>query len=148
MAVFQTTITIGMAVGSLLLLAYWFRYTCLLMLTARTTQDFAVEFAAAHQLSFLEIQALLRDGASVEMDQLRASLERDFEIVSRLAVSNSDAGIEERMLGMSYSVAKFRYRAAARFSPRIARQALQEMSEVVAYFANGLGEQAAGAAAA
>jgi hypothetical protein len=137
-----------MAVGSLLLLAYWFRYTCLLMLTARTTQDFAVEIVAAHQLSFPEIQALLRSGASVELDQLSESLERDFAVVSRLVAHDSAAGIEDRMLGMNYSVAHMLFRVAGRFSPEIARQALQEMSDVVAHFANGLGERAAGAAAA
>ena len=57
---FQSITTIALTAGSVLLLGYWFRYTCLLILSAKTTRDFAGEVAEANQLSFLEVQARLR----------------------------------------------------------------------------------------
>ena len=57
-------ITTGvLTVGSVLLLAYWFRYMCLLILSAKTTQDYAGQVATANQLSFLEVQSQLGAGA-------------------------------------------------------------------------------------
>ena len=44
---FETATTILIIVGSMLLFGYWFRYTCLLILSAKTTRDYAGEVAAA-----------------------------------------------------------------------------------------------------
>ena len=53
--------TIVIMAGSVLLFGYWFRYTCLLILSARTTRDYAGAVATANQLSFLEVQSVLRE---------------------------------------------------------------------------------------
>ena len=46
---FETATTILIIVGSMLLFGYWFRYTCLLILSAKTTRDYAGEVAAANR---------------------------------------------------------------------------------------------------
>jgi hypothetical protein len=57
-------------------------------------------------------------------------------------------GIEARMLEINYRLMGAWYRVSSRFSTAAARRALDEMSMVVAYFANTMGEQAAVSAAA
>jgi len=148
----QTATTIVLTAGSFLLLAYWFRYTCLLILSAKTTQDYAGEVAAANQMSFLEVQALLREAGPVDLDQLSTSLERDFTLVSNL-IQNASGGdaefrVEDRMLQMNYSSARFLFKTVGRFSPAVARHTLDEMSTVISHFANAMGERAAMGSAA
>ena len=62
--------TVIITVSSVLLFGYWFRYTCLLILSAKTTRDFAGQVAAANQLGFLEVQAQLRAKLSDNLDSL------------------------------------------------------------------------------
>lgn len=136
----------------MLLFGYWFRYTCLLILSAKTTRDYAGEVAAANHMSFLEVQALLSASGPVELDRLNASLERDFALVTNL-IQNAGGGngefrVEDRMLQMNYSLSRLLYRSVGRFSPNVARKALDEMSGVISHFANALGERAAAGSAA
>ena len=143
----QAIITVLMAAGSLLLLAYWFRYTCLLILTAQTSQAYAREMAAAYGLSFSETQGILRSGDPGKLDELQASLDRDFALLSCLKAKDSGSSIEDRMLRMNYEAARFRCRIAASFSRKVARQSLEEMSDVIAHMASSLGEKSAVASA-
>ena len=149
--------TIGITAGSAVLFGYWFRYTCLLILSAKTTRDYAGEVAAANQLSFLDVQLQLRArstaGAPVELDRLHAALERDYAVITYLLkhVSGSageESPLEARMLQFNYWLMRSRYHVSRRFSLDSACQALDEMSQVVAHFANIMGERAACAAAA
>jgi hypothetical protein len=149
---FETATTLLIIIGSVLLFGYWFRYTCLLILSAKTTRDYASEVAAANQMSFLEVQALLREAGPVDMDALNASLERDFALVSNL-IQNANGGnaefrMEDRMLQLNYSSARMLYKIASRFSPTMAKNALDEMSTVISHFANAMGERAEEGAAA
>lgn len=152
----EPVITLCLTVASGALFAYWFRYTCLLILSAKTAWDYAEEVAAANQLSFLQIQAQLGaqpEPARVDMARLEAALVRDYAVVSFLlkntpTSSQSDATeVETRMLQVDYSLARMRYKASRHVSPQASRRALQEMSEVIAHFANIVGERAACAAA-
>ena len=143
--------TVIITVSSVLLFGYWFRYTCLLILSAKTTRDFAGEVATANQLGFLNVQSQLR-GQAVDLGRLCDALDRDYAILTRLmqqpgASSAEGSSIEKRMLEINYSLTRAWYRASNHFSPAAARRALEEMSMMVAHFANSMGEQAAGAAA-
>ncbi len=133
--------------GSVTLFGYWFRYTCLLILHARTPVDYGREIALANQLSFNQVQSQLF-AQSANLDQLRASLDRDFALLTSMTQAAVGFGIEERMLAFNYRVAALRYQFGQRFSANAARQALEEMSLVVAHFANSLGEASASASAA
>jgi hypothetical protein len=144
--------TIIITASSVLLFGYWFRYTCLLVLSTKTVRDYAGEVAAANQLGFLEIQSQLR-GGSPELDRLRGLLDRDYAVLTSLLKhasvdSPKDLGIETRMLEINYRLMGAWYRVSSRFSTAAARRALEEMSLVVAYFANTMGERAAVSAAA
>ena len=138
----QTTTTIVLTLGSLLLLGYWFRYTCLLILSAKTTRDFAGEVAAANQLSFLEVQAQLRANGDANLDQLNAALDRDYARLTRLLRPGQDCELEDRMLRVSYRITRLWYRSAGRFSSGAARNSLDQMSMVISHLANSLGERA------
>lgn len=142
---FETAITILIIAGSMLLFAYWFRYTCLLILDAKTMRDYAREVAAANQMSFLEVQARLREAAPAALDSLNASLERDYALVMAWT---GDLGIEDRMLQMKYRSSQLMFKTLGRVSPSTARRALDDMSVVISHFANALGERAAVSASA
>jgi hypothetical protein len=144
--------TVIITASSVLLFGYWFRYTCLLVLSTKTVRDYAREVAAANQLGFLEIQSQLRAG-SPELDRLRGLLDRDYAVLTSLlkhssVASPKNSGIETRMLEINYRLMGAWYRVSSRFSTAAARRALDEMSMVVAYFANTMGEHAAVSAAA
>lgn len=146
----ETATTTLIAAGSVLLLGYWFRYTCLLILSAKTARDYAGEVAAANQLSFLEVQARLRDAGPAELDTLNAALGRDFALITNLLEhaggSDEVLSVEDRMLAMNYRVAEWKYKTLGRFSSDSARAALDEMAVVVSHFANSMGERAAAGA--
>jgi hypothetical protein len=138
--------------SSAMLFAYWFRYTCKLILSARTTRDYAGAVVMANQLSFPVLQVMLRD-ASPNLDQIQASLDRDYKLLSYLLKNSSnastgDAALEKRMLDIDYRLMRVWYSVSRTFSPAIARRALDEMTMVVAHFANSMGERAIAGAAA
>jgi len=148
----EFAVTVVLTVGSALLFGYWFRYTCLLILSAKTARDYACDVATANQLSFLQVQAQLRQGA-VELDALRAALAHDYDVVTYLLKnaaqsSNEESSLEARMLEMNYRLMSTWYQVSRRFSASAARKALEEMSLVVGHFANVMGERAACGAAA
>jgi Skp family chaperone for outer membrane proteins len=135
-------------VSSVALFGYWFRYTCLLILSTKTAQDYAAQVATANQLGFLEVRSQLQ-AASTNLDGLCASLDRDYAVLSGLLKNaDSQSALEKRMLEANYKVMHAWYDASRRFSPAAAARALDEMSQVIAHFANVMGESASCAAAA
>ena len=139
--------------GSVLLFGYWFRYTCLLILSAKTTRDYAASVAMANQLNFPAVQAQLRDTSIADLDGLKASLDRDYEVLTYLLKHSANPckgedAIEKRMLEINYRMMRAWYSVSRQFSPAAATRALDEMSTVVAHFANSMGERAAVGAAA
>jgi hypothetical protein len=142
-------ITVIITASSVLLFGYWFRYTCLLILSAKTARDFAAEIATANQLGFLQVQSQLRESAA-NMAGLCNALDRDYAILTSLLKEGAEASssMEKQMLSIHYQVTRAWFRASSQFSPAAARRALEEMSMVVAHFANVMGEQSASAAAA
>ena len=140
--------TVVITLSSVLLFGYWFRYTCMLILSAKTARDYAGQVAAQNQLGFLEVQSQLQANALV-LDPLREALDRDYAVLSRLLKESADSSaIENRMLDINYRLNAMWYSAASRLAPASARKALQEMSMVIAHLANAMGEQAASSAAA
>lgn len=138
--------------SSLLLFLYWFRYTCLLILSARTTRDYAANVAMANQLNFLEVQSELRRSAA-DLNRLKTSLDRDYRVLTYLLnnaaiAAHGDVAVEERMLEIDYRIMRAWYAVSHNLAPSVACRALNEMSQVVAYFANSMGERCAVSAAA
>jgi hypothetical protein len=147
----ELIVTLVITVSSVLMLGYWFRYSCLLILSAETTRDYAADIATANQLSFLQVQAELREQQPADLNRLQASLDRDLAVVTYLiqnASGQGEWGIEARMLKLNYRLMSTWCSVSQRFSPEAGRRALDEMSMIVSHFANSLGEQATAGAAA
>ncbi len=143
--------TIAIIASSILLFGYWFRYTCFLILSAKTTRDYAGDVAAANKLSFPEVQARLRARAEADLNDLRESLDHDYRVITYLLkhaahASEGQLALERQMLAINYRVMRGWYGVSRQFSNSAAARALEEMSMVVAHFANAMGERAASAA--
>jgi len=141
----ELIVTLVITVSSVLMFGYWFRYTCLLILSARTTRDYAADIATANQLSFLQVHSQLRENPA-DLDRLKASLDRDLAVVTTLI--QSEWGIEERMLKLNYQLMSAWCSVSKSFSASAGRRALEEMSTIVSHFANSVGERACAGAAA
>lgn len=135
---------------SLLLFAYWFRYTCLLVLSTKTSKDYSQDVAAANQLRFVEVQKRLKNvRMPVQLDLLEVALERDYQLLRCLLNSAAGGGasglaLEDRMLAVDYWLMRSWYSMARLMGLPQAREALVEMSEIVRHFANNVGERLAG----
>jgi hypothetical protein len=139
----ETAITVTIIVSSAALFAYWFRYACLLILSAKTARDYAPDVAVANGMSFLEVQAALRLAAPVDMDALQASLDRDHAFLRSFGQTNEESQMEDNILWLNYSLARILFNTAGRFSPDVARHSLEEMTTVISHLANAAGERAA-----
>lgn len=145
--------TVIITASSVALFAYWFRYTCLLILSAKTAHDYTSSVAYSNQLGFPEVQAQLKQSSSPDLDRLRAALDRDYEVVRQLLkympkAEEGPSPLETQMLAINYKLMGVWYQVSRNFSASAAARALDEMSMVVAHFANLMGEQAAAGATA
>jgi hypothetical protein len=143
--------TVIITVSSVVLFAYWFRYTCLLILSAKTARDYTTDVAYSNRLGFPEVQAQLKQGSAADLDRLRAALDNDYKVVRQLLryMPNDGEGqsaLETQMLAINYRLMGTWYQVSRHFSGNTAARALGEMSMVVAHFANVMGEQAAASA--
>lgn len=138
---------------SLVLFLYWFRYSCVLILNTRTTRDYSAEVAQTNQLCFVDVREILDDARTTDLDAVQQCLEKDYELVSSLMKQAGDlqvggSTLEEAMLRIDFRLMKIAYGIAKKFSDEKSRSALDEMSLIVAHFANSFGERAAGSARA
>jgi hypothetical protein len=70
-------------------------------------------------------------------------------VINNLIQSSSgEWGMEDRMLQLNYRLMGAWCAVSRRFSAEMGRSALDEMSSIIAHFANGIGERAALGAAA
>ena len=130
---------------SVVLFVYWFRYSCLLILQNRTS--YSLPQTSASTLSFPMVQERLRsEENSMELlDQLHRNLINDYRVVCFLLRCSSERGvdpIERRMLMMDYWIMRGWYSLARRIARPQARKALEEISDIVSYFAHSVGRYA------
>jgi len=140
----QAVISLIIIVVSLALFAYWFRYSCLLILSAQTTQDYAGVVAKASGLSVLELQDELNSGQPVDLDQVQVALVQDYERVQRLlrrahAIDDHLSAPERFMLQLDYRLMSVYARLTAAKRPEQARAALLEQCSILSHFANAAG---------
>ena len=125
---------------SLVLLGYWFRYSCLLLLGARAAQSLQ---ASGNRFSFLDVRTRLH--TEPNLDPLRRSLERDYRVVTYLLQHASTLGappLEDRLLMLDYRMMQGWYCVTRAVAPGLARRALSEMVDVLACLAQKMGAQA------
>jgi hypothetical protein len=141
--------SIFIIVVSLILFVYWFRYTCLLILSAQNAKNYAPQVATANQLTFLEIRSELMQAVPASpLEKLHRSLDRDYRVLTYLlqhaATYNvSGQSVEERILMLDYQIMRIWYALTQPFSRSLARRALLEQATVVNHLANAMGERVA-----
>ena len=145
--------SILIATISTALFFYWFRYTCVLILSTKTSTDYTTDVAAANQLQFLQVQGALQTSVAGEpapgdMDRLESVLDRDYRVLSFLLQNTADleigdTSLEQHMLRLDFAVMRALYQVSRRVSQSAARRAVTEMAQIVSHFANTFGERAA-----
>ncbi len=128
---------------SLILFLYWFRYTCLLVLQTETSEKNVRQVVSANQLNFVTVQKTLNQGGEVALDSLHLALENDYRVLTFLldhAASLRAGSVEDRMLLLDYKLMQVWYRLRRGSNSPQARQALEEMSRILGYFANSMGQ--------
>jgi hypothetical protein len=139
------TVAVLVSVASILLLGYWFRYTSLLILSTKTSQDYSFDIAHAHELQFHQTRAALGNVAADRFGSLLSGIDHDYRLVSALLRNvnkpESRESLEDAILRLDFAGLKLAYWVASPFSEKVARLALAEMAEVVAHFANTVGER-------
>jgi hypothetical protein len=127
---------------SLVLLMYWFRYSCLLLLREQSSQATPLRIADS-RFSFGNVQALLK--TSEKLDPLHQSLQRDYVVLTYLldhATSLGLGSLEDRLLVLDYKVMECWYRLTKSAAPRQAREALSEMASILAVLVQKMGNSA------
>lgn len=125
---------------SVVLLCYWFRYSCLLLLRSRSEQGTG---PVDDRFSFQEVRNRLE--TAPDLDPLRHSLERDYRIVTYLLHHAGGLGaqsLEDRLLQLDYKLMRGWYAVTRTAAPQHARRALAEMAAVVACLAQKMGAPA------
>jgi len=144
-SVFELITTIVITAGSVALFLYWFRYTCMLVLSAHTAHDYAGSLVEAKGLRFAIVQAQLATNVNDDLHNLYSALDRDYAILRALLETKEADAVQDRMLGLYYQTLRACYAISIAVSPSAARRALDEMATVIGYFANVAGEAAAAA---
>ena len=124
---------------STLLLAYWFRYSCLLVM-----RNCAEETTSEESVRAGELQAKLREAS--DLDPVQIALDRDYAVLVYLvqhAAGLELQSIEDRLLMLDYKVMRLWYRVARLAAPDQAREALSEMVSVVGILSSRLAQRAA-----
>jgi hypothetical protein len=127
---------------SLVLLVYWFRYTCLLLL--RSPEVAAEPVSVIAGLGLEDVGQQLRD-AGAPLDALEKSLAHDYQVLTYLlehAPGLNARSIEERLLVLDYRAMRMWYRLTRTAAPMQARKALVEMNQVLRFLAHEMGARA------
>jgi hypothetical protein len=132
---------------STVLFLYWFRYTCELILSARTAASYAAGVSAVNGLSWSSVSAELHAAPASAFADMMDSLRQDYrkldDVLSRSKSDDADQVAFERGMLRGYfcwSVAMFTLLRVC--SDRSARQMLATMSRVIEHQANLIGERA------
>jgi hypothetical protein len=113
---------------SLVLFAYWFRYSCILLLRNRAEQ----KTASDDRFQIASVRQRLK--TELELDPLHASLQRDYNVFSYLvrhAAGFELETFEDRLLVWDYKFMQAWYRLTRTAAPQQARAALVEMAEIL-----------------
>src|SRR4051812_25012520 len=93
---------------SLALFAYWFRYSCILILRTQTAEDFSGAVCRANGLSFDLVKGQIDAASNPNLVALYNSLERDYRIVNQLLDQLSNSANADNQLEIKLLRANFR----------------------------------------
>ena len=133
-------------IASAALFAYWFRYSCLLILRTRTAENFGRRVSRANGLSFDKVRVEIDQAPGRDFEKLYSSLEEDYRILAGLLVGVAatipkESRWEMNLLRVNFFVTKCQFLLSRNLGIGDARQALEEMAATVEHFANTFGEQ-------
>jgi hypothetical protein len=126
---------------SLVLFAYWFRYSCVLLL--RSAAERAGTLPAQDE-RFSVARVLERLKTDAELDPLERALDRDYHILTYLIEHAADlelACIENRLLILDYKLMRVWSRLTRNLAPEQSRKALGEMASVLGVLVGKMGQQ-------
>ena len=126
---------------SLVLLVYWFRYSCILLLRGYANQPLAA--APGDRFSFREVRDRLQ--VEPELDPLHRALQRDFRLITYLlehAAGLELSSFEDKLLLWDYRAMRVWFWFTKTAAPQQARQALSEMASILAILGGKIGERA------
>lgn len=131
------------------LLFYWFRYSCVLILKARSARDYATAVAHANALQFPQVQRKLEAITLAQwpgLDVLQRAVDRDYKLLIWLMRHGAEFQVsgrrmEHKMLLLDYRLLRVWYTCSRRMSVRRGRHALTEMVNIVRHFAGMMGER-------
>jgi hypothetical protein len=126
---------------SFALLAYWFRYSCILLLRGQAESMWSQ--SPESQFNFGSARARLGD--EPEMGALHVALQRDHQVITYLlehAPGLELSSFEDKLLLWDYKAMQLWYRMTRIAAPDQARQALSEMGNVLAVIGGKIGARA------
>lgn len=130
------------------IVTYSFRYTCVLILNAKNSKNYARNVADANGLHFLAIKDQLSASGFRNLGEIHSLLDGDYRVVMYLLhhASGYTSGpqlFERLILQMDYRLLRLWYQLARGVSPSLTRRTLIERTAVVHYLANAVGERTA-----
>jgi hypothetical protein len=126
---------------SVVMLVYWFRYSCILVLRTQAESLRGAVVEGAYNAAGMQERLL----HSTELDPLHSELARDYQVLTYLiehAAGLELATFENRLLVWDYRMMQMVYRVTRTAAPKQARQALSEMAEVLGILGHQLRERA------
>ncbi len=134
-----TFANVGIFAISACLFAYWFRYTCVLLLAARSPVDYGSRVASDAGLQYPNVL----ENKIESSDAVARLLGRDCAILHKLLRNAGVASFDQSFLGIYY-LAMLGWTGVLRMiAPAHRRHTHTEMARVLEYFANAVGEAAA-----
>jgi hypothetical protein len=133
--------SIFIIVISVVLFAYWLRYSCVMLL--RGAQE-RTEVSTVADERFSAASVLERLKTEDDLASLERSLERDYHVVTYLIEHAADlelASIENKLLVLDYKLMRIWSRMTRTLAPQQSRKALSEMASVLSVLVGQMGEQ-------
>ncbi len=125
---------------SVVLLAYWLRYSCVLLLRSARERT---EHGEVSDERFNLDSVMERLNAGTDLNQLDRELERDYSVVTYLIEHAADlqlASIENRLLVVDYKLMRLWSRLTRTVAPEQSRLAMAEMASVLGVLVSQMGE--------
>lgn len=135
-------VSLAIIILSVILFAYWFRYSCLLILRTTAFSETVEQPVWSACLNLDQVQAALSDAAIPQnLDKLEQALAQDYRRINEwlaksVELRESFGAVEYKMLKTNYSMMTTWYGMVRGLSPRHAREAVREMALIVNHFAN------------
>ena len=125
---------------SAILLAYWLRYSCVMLLHGAQERS-AMLTVADERFSVSSVLERLKTEA--DLAPLERALERDYRVVTYIIEHATDlelASIENKLLVLDYQLMRLWTRLTRTLAPQQSRKALSEMASVLTVLVSQMGE--------